>query len=91
MLAPLAGEKIMDVSHFGLFDLTSHQPRWTGQPGNAAEGRVVPIGAVRRGIANDNVEHDAPRTRRAKSARRLRHYKSLMKLVLHRGTEPGQA
>ncbi len=81
----------MDVSHFGLFDLTSHQPRWTGQPGIATEGRVVPIVPARRGVANDNVKHDAARARRAGPAGRLRPYKSLLRLVLHRGTEPGKA
>ncbi len=81
----------MDVSHFGLFDLTSHQPRWTGQPGAAAQDRVVPIRPVRRGIANDNVVHDAARLHRSGPPRRARPHKLLLRLVLHRGTDPGQA
>ncbi len=81
----------MDVSHFGLFDLTRHQPRWTGQAGIAVEDGVVPIGPARRGIANDNIKHVASRTAQPGPARRLRPYRSLLRLVLHRGTEPGQA
>jgi len=81
----------MDVSHFGLFDLTSRQPRWTGQPTIAPSDRVVPIGPVRVGVANDNINHAARRPHQAGPVDRGRPYKSLFRLVLHRSSESGQA
>ena len=81
----------MDVSHFGLFDLAHNQARWTAPPMIALEERVVPIEPVRRGVANDNIKHTSMRIGRAEPPPRLRPYKSLFRLMLHRGTEPGQA
>ncbi len=81
----------MDVSHFGLFDRTGRQPRWTDQPAGAAEDRIVPIGPGRRGSANDNTNHTVSGTHRSGPIARGRPYKSLFRLMLHRGSEPGQA
>ncbi len=81
----------MDVSHFGLFDLTCRQPRWTGQPVGLPDERIVPIGPVRRGVANDNAKRLEGRTRRPKPASRARAYRSLFRLVLLRDTEHGPA
>jgi len=81
----------MDVSQFGLFDLACRQPRWTGEPISMPEERVVPIGPVRRGVANDNTRHGAGHTRRAAPPARPRAYRSLFRIVLLRNTEHGPA
>jgi hypothetical protein len=70
----------MDVSHFGLFDLTAGRPRWTH--------RAPAIPAC---IANDNAIFRGPGGGKAAHRRPRPATRSPFRLVWRRDQEPGPA
>jgi hypothetical protein len=81
----------MDISHFGLFDLTGRRPTWTAR---AAIAPVDGFGVTRprqARIANDNRLEAGKRCRRTAPSGRAAIYRSLLRLVNERGGEPGPA
>jgi hypothetical protein len=81
----------MDISHFGLFDLSTRRPTWTDRAGIASVDGVGLTPPQPARIANDNgIEAGKRRRRIALSDRRAIH-RTLLRLVGQRGSEPGRA
>jgi hypothetical protein len=80
----------MDISHFGLFDLAARRPTLADRDGIATVDAVLTRTPPAR-IANDNAATAGKQRRRMVASDRKVIYRSLLRFVGQRGSEPGPA